>query len=180
MLFVVVFLVATAGIGASLGDVSDKDDKSTQHWATVHRLSGVAAALAVMFINGVVITYFVGTCRWCKEVVDTYNLDSNLTYRSAVLKRRAFPISLLLMLVFVVVVASGGAADPSAAVQPPPLGGVQWSTLHLVGVLLGMAALLYVAYFQMTCIRANQKVIHEILQNVREVRVAKGLDVSDG
>ena len=44
--------------------------------ATIHRLTGMAAALGVVFVESVVVTYFIGTSRWCKEVSETYQLDS--------------------------------------------------------------------------------------------------------
>src|SRR5687767_4100847 len=40
-----------------------------------HWLAGVAAAIAVLFANSIAVTYFIGTNRWCKEVVDAYSLD---------------------------------------------------------------------------------------------------------
>lgn len=182
LLGVVLMLLAALVIGLSLGDVRDAGDTTTQRWATVHRLTGLAAAVAVMFLNGVVVTYFIGTSRWCREVVETYNLDAALAARSAALKRRAFPVTLAMMLVIVGVVALGGASDPAAALQPPPLdvlGGVSWATLHLAGAMLGLAFLLYVAYFQWTCIFANQQVIGEILEQVRDIRAARGLDIEE-
>ena len=74
--FAVVFVLATLMLGFSLRshDIRDVHDAAGQRWATVHRLSGVAAALAVVLVNSIVVTYFVGTSRWCKEVAETYQL----------------------------------------------------------------------------------------------------------
>jgi hypothetical protein len=41
-----------------------------------HFLTGLMAALAVVLVESVVVTYFIGTSRWCKEVVETYNLNT--------------------------------------------------------------------------------------------------------
>ena len=59
--------------------------------ATVHRLMGVATAMVVVLVNSIAVTYFIGTGRWCKEVVETYRLDSDLVRRSSAFKRGPFP-----------------------------------------------------------------------------------------
>jgi hypothetical protein len=56
-------------IGLSLGDLRGAEvSPATLKWATIHRLGGVAAALGVVFVNSLIITYFVGTSRWVREV----------------------------------------------------------------------------------------------------------------
>lgn len=177
-LFGWVFLAVTLGIGLSLGDVRDPQDQETQRMATVHRLCGVGSALAVMLVNGIVITYFIGTSRWCKEVATTYQLDQQYIRRSAQLKRRTFPITLANMLVVVMLVAFGGAADPAASLQPAPVAGVTWSQIHFGFALFTLAFLGYGSLHQWMNISANQQVIQDVLQVVREVREAKGLEVS--
>ena len=91
-------------------------------WATVHRLAGVAAGLAVVLVNSIVVTYFIGTSRWVKEVTETYRLDSQFIARSNALKRRTFPWAMLSMLAIVGVIA--WAARPiRAAAGPTPTPG---------------------------------------------------------
>ena len=79
-LFAVVFVLATGCLGFSLRrfDIRDIHDTAGQRWATIHRLSGVAAAISVVLVNSIVVTYFVGTSRWCKEVSETYELRLRL------------------------------------------------------------------------------------------------------
>ena len=43
---------------------------------TLHMLLGAAAALMTVLVNSITITYFIGTSRWCKEVCETYQLES--------------------------------------------------------------------------------------------------------
>lgn len=175
--FALVFLIATMVLGMSLGDLRNPDDLQTQRWGTVHRLSGVAAALSAMFVNGIVATYFVGTSRWCREVSETYGLDRRLVIRSNQLKRRTFPITLLSMLAIVVIVALGGAADPGATRQLEPIQGLSWAQLHLFGALLGIAFVAFVFYLQWNNIQANRQVIDDVMAEVRTIREAKGLEV---
>jgi hypothetical protein len=96
--FAVALLVATAGLGIWLGDLHGQTDPQMLRWGTVHRLSGVLAALLVVLVNSMAVTYFIGTGRWCREVVETYGLDPAYIDRSRTLKRRAFPFALLAML----------------------------------------------------------------------------------
>ena len=74
-------------------------------WQTFHFLLGLLAALVVVLVNSISLTYFIGTSRWCKEVVETYSLDPQLTERSRRIKRKNFPWSFSgILLVLTVVV----------------------------------------------------------------------------
>jgi uncharacterized membrane protein len=83
----------------------DRPSQTTRHWATIHRLTGVAAALGVVFVHSLIVTYFIGTTRWCREVVETYRLDTGLVRASNQLKRRTFPWALAGMLAVVGIIA---------------------------------------------------------------------------
>lgn len=177
-LFAVLFVAATLLLGLLLGDVHNPDDALTQRWATVHRLSGVAAALAVMFVNGIVATYFIGTSRWCREVADAYHLDPSLPRRSNLLKRRTFPLAVTNMLVVVGIVALGGAADPGASMRLQPMGSLTWSTLHLLAALAGLTVIAYTSVLEWNNITANHELIELMMSEVRRIREARGLEVS--
>lgn len=175
-LFATLFVAATLVLGMSLGDVRDPADRTTQRWATVHRLSGIAAGLAVVFVDSIAVTYFIGTSRWCREVVDTYRLDRSLAVRSAALKRRTFPVAVISMLTVVGIVALGGAADPAASLQLEPLGGLTWATLHLYGAMLGLAVIIACFVIARNNIEANHELIDEIVAKVQRVRRERGLE----
>ncbi len=122
-------MIAALLVGLFLGDIHGKRDAETLRWASVHRLLGVAAGILVVLVNSIVVTYFIGTSRWCKEVVETYQLNPELVRRSVALKRRAFPWALSGMLVIIGVTALGGAADPATLRQ-----GTEWWVMpHLIG-----------------------------------------------
>jgi hypothetical protein len=99
--FAVALMAATAGLGLWIGDLHGVTDPVRLRWGTVHRLSGVFAALVVVLVNSMAVTYFIGTGRWCREVAETYRLDAGLVDRSRRLKRSAFPLALLGMLAVV-------------------------------------------------------------------------------
>ncbi len=94
-MFSLVMMIAALVLGLYLGDIHGVHDPNTLRSAMVHRLLGMGAALAVVLVDSIVITYFIGTSRWCKEVVETYQLDEGLISRSVGLKRKSFPWSLL-------------------------------------------------------------------------------------
>jgi hypothetical protein len=172
-LFSVALLVATAGLGLWLGDLHGQVDPRVLRWGTVHRLSGVLSALLVVLVNSMAVTYFIGTGRWCREVVETYALDPAYIERSRRLKRAAFPFALLGMLGVVAIVALGGAADPASG-RP---GTQAWVTPHLIGGITLVAAIAWCFQAQLPNMRRQHELIEAVLGEVRAVRKARGLDV---
>ena len=143
------------------------------HWYKMHFFLAVTTALVIMLVNAIVLTYFIGTSRWCREVTDAYALPPACAGESNHLKRRTFPFTLANMLIVVGVAALGAAAD----LQITKLrGGVTWGDVHLAGVLLGLSFMALASYMQWSHIRANQDVIAKILDQVRGIRAAKGLE----
>ena len=172
-LFALVLLAATACLGLWLGDLHGVTDPAVLRWGTVHRLTGVLTALVVVLVNSLTVTYFIGTGRWCREVVEVYGLDQSFVNRSAKLKRSAFPFALVGMLAVVAIVALGGAADPAAGRK----GSSEWVTWHLIGG-LGLAGAIAACFQgQLPAIRGQHGLIDEVMDEVRRVRLARGLDV---
>ena len=194
-----VLLSAALVLGMSLGDfnqIAQEALDSTQegpnsgkpiapeimNWAVVHKMTGVAAALLVVFVNSIVVTYFVGTSRWCREVVETYRLDPNLVRQSARLKHRTFPWAVLGMLTVVGVSALGAAADPATGRLVPgtlQLATAAWAPYHLVGSFAGVALIGWVYFVCWNNIYANHQVIEKVLARVRRVREEKGLETEE-
>ena len=171
--FAVLFMGTTLVMGLLLGDLRHDPSPETISWTRVHRLCGVAAALLVVFVNSIVVTYFIGTSRWCKEVVETYRLDPALAARSTALKRRTFPWAVMSMLTVVGVISLGGAADPATG-RP---GTEDWVVFHLIGALLGLVLVIWAAIVEWTYIHANHIVINDILAEVKRIRSGLGLEV---
>jgi p-aminobenzoyl-glutamate transporter AbgT len=142
-------------------------------WAMVHRLIGTGAALVVVLVNSIVITYFIGTSRWCKEVTETYQLDPQHLQRSVRLKRSAFPWTVLSMLAVIAVGALGAAADPASLRQ----GTEHWVTPHLVGAFAGLIFIVFTFFVEGARIAAHHAVIEAIVGEVRRIREDRGLQV---
>jgi len=174
----IILLVVAMLMGLSMGDLYERPvpTHETLHWATLHRLTGVAAALMVVLVESIVVTYFIGTSRWCKEVVDTYQLDREPVLASNRLKRRTFPWALAGMLAVVVVIALGGAADTSATLEGDTHGWAEW---HLIGAFLGIVFVVWTYVIAWINIFAIYNVIEQTTAQVASIRREKGLD-SDG
>ena len=138
-----------------------------------HMLFGIGAALVVLLVNSIVVTYFIGTGRWCKEVVETYSLDRSFVSRSQALKRQTFPWAACSMVAVIVVVALGGAADPTTGAKTT----ANWVTPHYLGALLVLAFVVFAFLVEAGNIRAHHAVINDIVAEVRRVRSEKGLEV---
>ena len=172
--FAVALLVATAGLGLWIGDLHGATDPRLLRWATVHRLSGVLTALVVVLVNSMAVTYFIGTGRWCREVVETYGLDAALVERSKRLKRGAFPFAVIGMLSMVGIVALGGAADPGGGFAAASR---EWVSWHLIGG-IGLAAVIAWCFqAQLPAIRGQHNLIDQVMAAVRSERAARGLEV---
>ena len=143
---------------------------------TMHMLLGIAASLVAILLNSIAVTYFIGTSRWCREVVETYNLDPALTDQSLRLKRKTFPWALASMLLIIVLVAFGALSDPGANFQTH----LEWRTYHFLLALLGTGFLAWAFYVQQQNIGANYRIIEQIVAEVRRIRAERGLDVEEG
>lgn len=163
--------VMVLGLYVHSHDIRNPRDKDAQRLATVHRLSGIATGVFVLFVESVVVTYFVGTNRWCKEVSETYRLGDRFVTTSTHLKRRAFPISFLGMLIIVGIAALGAAADPGVRLRADAI----WADVHLGASLVGITLIVGGFFLQSGYIRGNHEVIEQVMAEVKRIRSERGL-----
>jgi hypothetical protein len=168
-------LVGALVMGLSIGDLYAKPlpSQATMDWATEHRLMGVAASLGVVLVESIAVTYFIGTSRWCREVVETYQFDRAPVVASNRLKRNTFPWALAGMFAVIVVASLGAAADPGASLRHDTK---SWANWHLVGALLGIVFVAWTYLVELNNIIANHRVIEQIVAEVGRVRREHGLD----
>jgi hypothetical protein len=171
--FALVMMGATLILGLSIEDLHTDRSAEMLRWATVHRLSGVSAALVVVLVHSIVVTYFIGTSRWVKEVSEAYSLGNGYIIRANTLKRKTFPWAVMGMLAVVAVGALGAAADPSTG-RPNT---IAWVTPHLIGALTGLAFIAYTFFVEWNNIHANHLVIADVLADVQRIRAERGLEV---
>lgn len=139
----------------------------------VHVLFGIAATLVTILVNSITVTYFVGTTRWCREVVDTYSLDDSLADRSLKLKRKAFPLAIVSFLAILTLVTLGAVSDPSGSNFEDS---ARWVLVHQLAAWIATGIVAWSLMIQVGTIGANYEIIEEILEGVRQVRQARGLD----
>ena len=164
-------LLTALVLGLAIGDLyAARPSDETLNWATVHRLTGIAAALAVVFVESVIVTYFIGTSRWCKEVVETYGLDRTAVTESNRLKRRTFPWALAGMLAVVGIIALGGAADPATG-RPNTQAWAEW---HLAGAIAGILLIAWTYVVAWNNVFANHAIIERIVAEVGRIRRERG------
>lgn len=146
--------------------------RDEQSRGSVHLLSGVATVLAIVLVGSIAVTYFIGTSRWCREVVETYSLDNEFIRESQALKRRSFPWAMLAMATAVTVSALGARSDPGTGFA----NSAAWVTPHLLAALIGLVLISF--SFMMLWMRLvdNQLLIQRIMQLVHDERVARGLE----
>jgi hypothetical protein len=168
-------LTAALVLGLSIGDLYEEPYPTleTTRWKSIHFLTSVAAALMVVFVESVIVTYFIGTSRWCKEVVEAYHFDPSFVQKSNGLKRRTFPWALCGMLAIVGVVALGGASDPATG-RPNTADWVNW---HLAGAIGGIFLVAWTYFVAWNNVFSQHAIIQELVARVAEVRKKQGGDL---
>ncbi|MDC0937090.1 hypothetical protein OAS39_12460 [Pirellulales bacterium] len=165
-------IVTAMGLGLMIGDLYDHPGPETLSMRRVHFLTGVAAALAVVLVESIIVTYFIGTSRWCKEVTETYRLDLRFLRESTRLKRGTFPLCVVGMLTAVGVGALGAASDPGTG-RPNT---AEMAGVHLGAALVGLCLIAWTYYRSWLNVAANQVVIDDVMGEVRRTRDERGLD----
>jgi hypothetical protein len=169
-------MAAALAIGFMIGDLYAEPVPTLETfiWRGRHMLTGVAAALAVVLVESIAVTYFIGTSRWVKEVTETYGLPFSDLIESTRLKRRTFPWCVLGMLTVVAVGALGAASDPGTG-RPDT---ASMAAVHQLAALAGLFVVACTYYRTWLNIVANQDVIARIVQQVQQIRTARGLDAN--
>lgn len=138
-----------------------------------HLLLGLIAAFMTLLVKSITVTYFIGTSRWALEVVETYELDTELAEASNRLKRAAFRWALLGIVAVFAIAVLGAFSDPAG---PFLTGAAVWVTPHLMTAILGTALIAWALWMQVAKIGANHDVIEQIVAQVRKIRAERGLE----
>ena len=162
-------------LAAARGDLQKTNERRQPQMKLVrwHWHLGLGSALITILVNSITVTYFVGTSRWCKEVVDAYRLEPELAQKSARLKRRTFPWAVFSMLSMVVVAALGAASEPGNNLVRLP---ANWVIVHftVASLALGLVAVSFI--IQATNVHTNYQLIQDVMDQVRKIRSDHGLD----
>lgn len=126
---------------------------------SLHFLLGVFTAVICVLVNAISMTYFIGTTKWCNEVVDAYSLDPGFAHQSTRLKKSTFPWSLMGVLAILLIVAFGGASDPATEISST----ADWVSVHFILSILGTMVLIFSFLQQVGKIGAHYEIIQEIV-----------------
>lgn len=167
---------ATAELAAAQARRSEllEHVKQLQPQMIRHEFLGIASALMALLVCSVSITYFVGTSKWFKEVVDTYRLNPDYVQENARIKRKSFRWSVAGALGIVAVVGLGAAAEPTLANFQSSQAFV---LPHYLAALGAIALLLVSFYMQASALSENGELIERVMADVRRVRQERGLAV---
>ncbi len=163
-------------LGWGIGDASLRD-AAVQSRVAVHFLTGVAALVFAVLVHALVITYFMGTGRWLEETCTAYRLGDSWQVRSRTLKWRLYPAMVGSLLLLILTGAFGGAADPASAVGFKGIGSLTAAQVHLSVSIVTLVINAAVNVFEYMALRGNGLLVHDVLAEVRRIRVERGLDV---
>jgi hypothetical protein len=140
-----------------------------------HRLFAIGVSIFVLFVNSMSITYFVGTSRWCREVVETYGLDRAFAEQAQNNKRRNFPVAVGGMLTILVIAGIGAASDWSVEYPVNVKRAALWATPHLIAACVGIGIMIVAFYFQALKLQQQGEHIARIMDEVARIRKERGL-----
>ena len=141
--------------------------RTQRHSGSIHILMGIGTTLLVVLVCSIAVTYFIGTGRWCREVVEAYRLAPEILRENQRLKRQSFPWALCGMMAVLGISALGAAADPGTGMA----GTARWVTPHLFAALAGICVIGYCLYSLWICIVRNNQIINRVM---REVHARRG------
>ena len=150
-----------------------KDLEPLRSRASNHKMFAIFTGIFTVLVNCIGVTYFIGTSRWCKEVVQTYSMSTSFVDESDRIKRKSFPWAVLGFFTVLGIIAMGAAADPATLRQTTS----QWVTPHLWAGIGGTTFIAWAFFSQFVQIQSHGELVERILAEVRKIRIERGLDV---
>ena len=171
-----ILLCVAFGMGQSIGDPRLADPE-VQASVSRHFLTGMAALAFSCFVHALVLTYFMGTGRWMEETTAAYRLPERWKDECRALKSRTIPPMTGCILLLIITGAFGGAADPASTVNFSGWGDFLPATIHWLIAVTTISINLLVNLKEYQAINRNRQIIDEVVEEVRKIRVERGLPV---
>jgi hypothetical protein len=130
---------------------------AVQQGVQYHFLTALVALMSTTLVHAIVLTYFMGTGRWIEETSNAYRLPATFRSRSQTVKYRTVPAMVGAFLLLLCT----GAPDK----------------LHLAAAIISVIANIGVNYLEFLALERNGEIVDEVLDEVRRIRVEKGLAV---
>jgi hypothetical protein len=167
--------------GATYFGLQIEDPKSIQVESIAgvsrHMLTGMGALCFATLIHAIVLTYFMGTGRWMEETITVYQLDKAPLKEGQTLKYKAVIWMVVSISFLLGIGAFGAAADPASAVGFKGWFGIPPATLHFFVVCVALSLNFLVNMWEYQMISRNGTLINQIMEQVRKIRLEKGLAV---
>lgn len=138
---------------------------------TWHMLTALGAALLVLLVHAVSLTYFMGTGRWLEETSDAYGLGAEPRTANIRLKYQVIPGMIGCIGLVVVTGAFGALADPAATMHRASA-----STVHLALACITLLVNVFVSWLEYRAIAQNGRLVDRVVQRVGQIRHERGLD----
>lgn len=138
---------------------------------TWHMLTALGAALLVLLVHAVALTYFMGTGRWLEETAEAYGLGEEPRAANVRLKYRVIPTMVGCILLVVVTGAFGALADPAANMHRPSA-----AKIHFALALITLLCNLLASWLQYRTIAQNGRLVDAVVARVQQIRLERGLD----
>jgi hypothetical protein len=178
MLMIVANIVTVAAfiLGWLIGDPKSLDS-AVQSLVSWHLTTAMAAIVFAMLLHAITLTYFMGTGRWLEETTRAYKLDAALHGENQSLKYRVVPWMVVGILLLIVTGAMGAAADPASPVGFQGVWGMSAATIHFLIAAITIGLNFMVNLTEYDVISKNGNLIKRVVEEVRRIRVEKGLPV---
>lgn len=169
-------LLTALVLGLNIGDPADRA-RAVQTVLTYHFLTAMAALVFAALVHAIVLTYFMGTGRWIEETVRVYHLDDHWLTGNRSLKYRTIGLMGLALSMLILTGGFGAAVDPASTVDFRSLAGIPADTVHFLVAATTIGVNLVVNVWEFQAIRRNSDLIAGVLNEVHQMRIARGLPV---
>jgi hypothetical protein len=163
-------LTLLASFGSGVASWLQEGSTTNADLYLLHFVLGLTAALTTLFVHCLVLTYFLGTGRWVKEVCLAYGLpDADMPRRTRDIKRRNTPRVILAMLLTIAAAAAG--AGKQMQVWP--------GTIHFLLACATLVFNIYVFFVEYGNMRLNAWILDSVMAEVERIRAERGLPTSE-
>jgi hypothetical protein len=161
-------------LGLNIGDPKLPDSMSLKSW---HLGLAIGGLICATLVHALVLTYFMGTGRWMEDVSKAYQLESHWQAECQRLKYRVILAMSGSFLMLLVTIGFGAAADPGTGMKFSGWAGFSPATLHLLVALTTVGCNFLVNVQEFQYLERNGQLVNEVVEKVREIRIARGLPV---
>lgn len=167
---VIAGLSLLAAFGSGVASWFQEGSTTNTDLYLLHFVLGLTSAITALFVHCLVLTYFLGTGRWVKEVCLAYGLpDADMPRRTRDIKRRNTPRVILAMLLTIAAAAAG--AGKQFQVWP--------GIIHFVLVCATLVFNAYVFFVEYGNMRLNAWILDSVMAEVERIRAERGLPTSE-